>query len=41
MFSNWIFAVRQSRSAAVHPSTGELFWALAAACGKLPALPQT
>ena len=37
-FSNWISSARQSRSAAVHPSTWELFWAWVAAYGKLPAL---
>ena len=30
---------RQSSSDAVHPSAQELFWALAVASGKLPALP--
>jgi len=38
-FNNWIFAARQSRPAAVYPSTWELFWFLAAAYGLLPALP--
>ena len=38
-FSNWIVVARQFRSTVVHPSTRELFWALTAAYGKLPALP--
>jgi len=38
-FCDWISAARQSRSAAMHPSTKELFWALAAAYAKLPVLP--
>jgi len=43
MSVQWISPAKQSRSATVHPSTRELFWVLAAAYGKLPALslPQT